>query len=67
VTEFETYIGLGYVVHMLKGTWNYEAGDVQRFGGFKQTSLKRWFERDILMSSSRVIQNCMKHGKLHKM
>lgn len=45
MTEFEKYIGLSYVVHFLKGTWDYEASDVQRFGGVKQTSMKEWFEK----------------------
>lgn len=43
-TEFEKYIGLSYVDHMLKGTWDYESVDVKRFGNVKQTSLKEWFE-----------------------
>jgi uncharacterized protein YbjT (DUF2867 family) len=43
-TEFEKYIALSYVVHMLKGTWDYEASDVEAFRTVKRTSLREWFE-----------------------
>lgn len=42
--EFEKYIGLSYVVHVLRGTWDFEASDVKRFGGVRQTKLREWFE-----------------------
>jgi hypothetical protein len=44
VKEFEKYIGLSYVVHMLKGTWDFEAVDVERFKGVKRTTMGEWFE-----------------------
>ncbi|KAJ5144434.1 hypothetical protein N7526_001942 [Penicillium atrosanguineum] len=43
-TEYTKYIGLGYVLHTLKGTWEYEAVDCERFKEVKQTSLRQWFK-----------------------
>lgn len=44
-TEFSTYLGLAYVEHMLKKTWDFEAVDCERFKEVKQTSLREWFKK----------------------
>lgn len=45
-TEFSKYIGLAYVVHIAKGTWDAESVDCARFKDVKQTSLKEWLEKN---------------------
>jgi len=42
--EFEKYIWLAYVVHMLRGSWDYKPTDCQTFSNVKQTSLREWLE-----------------------
>ncbi|KAJ0125245.1 hypothetical protein J7T55_006590 [Diaporthe amygdali] len=42
--DHENYIGLAYVEHTLKGTWNYEPVDNKRFPTVKPTSLRQFFE-----------------------
>jgi hypothetical protein len=43
-TSFTDYVGYSYNVHMLEGTWDYVASDVERFKHVKQTSLQDWFK-----------------------
>jgi hypothetical protein len=43
--DFENYIGLSYVEHILKGTWSYEPLDNARFANVKTTSLREYFEK----------------------
>ncbi|EKG16260.1 NmrA-like protein [Macrophomina phaseolina MS6] len=42
-TEHEKYVGLSYVVHMARGTWEFEPVDCARFPGVKTTTLAEWF------------------------
>lgn len=42
--DHEKYIGLGYVEHNLKGTWDHEPVDMKRFPNVKPTSLRSFFE-----------------------
>ncbi|KAF5259650.1 hypothetical protein FOXYS1_9727 [Fusarium oxysporum] len=42
--DFESYIGLSYVVHPLRGSWDYEPVDCSRFRNVQQTSLEEWFQ-----------------------
>ena len=53
VERFTEYIGYSYNVHMLEGTWDYEASDVQRFKNVKQTSLLHGYR---LIQKSRLAQ-----------
>ncbi|PQE05153.1 hypothetical protein CJF31_00011029 [Rutstroemia sp. NJR-2017a BVV2] len=43
--DFEEYVGLSYVEHILKGTWNYEPVDNRRFANVKVTTLQEYFEK----------------------
>jgi hypothetical protein len=43
--DFEEYVGLSYVEHILKGTWNYEPVDNARFANVKVTTLREYFEK----------------------
>ncbi|RDW59129.1 NmrA-like protein [Coleophoma crateriformis] len=42
--EYEKYIGLSYVLNMLRDTWDYEPIDCKRFSGVKQTTLREWLK-----------------------
>lgn len=42
--DHEKYIGLAYVEHTLKGTWDHEPVDMKRFPNVKPTSLRTFFE-----------------------
>lgn len=42
--DHEKYIGLAYVEHNLKGTWDHEPVDMKRFPDVKPTSLRSFFE-----------------------
>lgn len=41
--DHEEYIGLGYIEHMLKGSWDYEPVDNKRFSSVKPTTLEGYF------------------------
>lgn len=42
--DHEEYIGLGYIEHMLKGSWDYEPVDNKRFSSVKPTKLEEYFK-----------------------
>lgn len=43
--DHEKYVGLSYLEHMLKGTWDYKPVDCERFPSVKQTTLEEFFKQ----------------------
>jgi len=42
-TLFLEYIGLAYLKYMIRGTWDYESVDNDRWSNVKRTSIHEWF------------------------
>jgi hypothetical protein len=43
--DHQEYIGLGYIEHMLKGSWDFKPVDCDRFPSVKPVSLEEYFKQ----------------------